>query len=509
MPVLGSLVKRAMQLSKRMNMQRHAPIHYQEKTLKKLLKKAANTEFGQHYRFDEILKSANPVASFQQQVPIHDYNKLYDEWWNRTLESEMNVCWPGKINYFALSSGTTGSPSKYIPVTKDMLRSMRRAGVRMFYNTTQFNFETSFYEKHMMMFGGSTILQQEDGYQAGDLSGINTGRLPMWVRHFYKPGTKISGLNDWNERIQQIAKEAPGWDIGIVAGIPSWIQLMLERVIEHNNLDNIHDIWPNFQVYVSGGVAFEPYKKGFKKLLGREIHYMDTYLASEGFIAMQSRLDEPGMGLITDNGMFYEFIPFNENNFKEGELISNPEVLTIDEVETNQEYALILTTCSGTWRYLIGDTVRFTNVEHGEIVITGRTKHFLSICGEHLSVGNMNEAVEMVEKELNIDIREFTVSGVELDDGKFAHKWYVGCEPYVPSEQIAQLLDAKLRAVNDDYSTERDSVLGMQVETITPHLFYEWFESRGKMGGQNKIPRVMKKDLFAEWEAFVKATVNN
>jgi hypothetical protein len=329
----------------------------------------------------------------------------------------------------------------------------------------------------------------------------------MWVRHFYKPGTKISGLNDWNERIQRIAEEAPKWDIGIVAGIPSWIQLMMERVIEHNNLDNIHEVWPNFQVYVSGGVAFEPYKNGFKKLLGKEIHYMDTYLASEGFIAMQSRLDEPGMGLITDNGLFYEFIPFNEENFNaEGELIANPDVLTIDEVVPNQDYALILTSCSGTWRYFIGDTVRFTDVKHGEIIITGRTKHFLSICGEHLSVGNMNEAIQLVEQELNITIREFTVSGIELDNGKFAHKWYIGCEPYVPADQLEKILDNKLRQVNDDYSTERDSVLGMKVETLSPHVFYEWYESKGKMGGQNKIPRVMKKDIFEEWEAFVKQT---
>ncbi len=508
MPILGTLVKRAMQLNKKMNTQRHAPIHYQEKILKRLLKKAVNTEFGQHYRFDEIVKSQDTIAAFQHEVPIHDYNKIHNEWWHRTLNSEENVCWPGKIKYFALSSGTTGSPSKYIPVTADMLRSIRRAGVRMFYNTTQFNFDTSFYEKHMMMLGGSTNLQRGEGFFAGDLSGINTGRLPMWVRHFYKPGTKISGLNDWDQRINLIAKEAPQWDIGIVAGVPSWIQLMMERVIEYNKLENIHEIWPNFQVYVSGGVAFEPYKKGFKKLLGKEIHYMDTYLASEGFIAMQSRLDEPGMELVTDNGLFFEFIPFNDKNFNaEGDLIDKPEALTIDQVVPNTDYALLLTTCSGTWRYLIGDTVRFTNVEHGEIVITGRTKHFLSICGEHLSVGNMNDAVQLVEQDLNISIREFTVSGIELDDGKFAHKWYIGCEPYLPAEQVKPILDKHLCELNDDYKTERKSVLGLEVETISPQLFYRWFESRGKMGGQNKVPRVMKKGLFAEWENFVKETV--
>jgi hypothetical protein len=355
-----------------------------------------------------------------------------------------------------------------------------------------------------MMFGGSTSLQQGDGYQAGDLSGINTGKLPLWVRRFYKPGVEISSMNDWNERIDKIAKEAPNWDIGIVAGIPSWIQLMMERVIEYNNLENIHDIWPNFQVYVSGGVAFEPYRKSFDKLLGKPIHYMDTYLASEGFIAIQSRLGTTSMALITDNGIFYEFIPFNEDNFKDGVVVNQPEVRTLKTVEEGVDYALVLSSCGGAWRYMIGDTVRFTDVNRGEIVVTGRTKHFLSICGEHLSVGNMNDAIKAVEEELDIEIKEFTVSGIELENGKFAHKWYIGTETGHSTEVLQAVLDKNICELNDDYITERASVLGMEVEIVPPNSFYNWFESKGKLGGQNKVPRVMKKDQFEEWEAFVK-----
>ena len=508
MPILGALVKRAMQLKKRINTPRYEPWVYQERTLKSLLRKASNTAFGTHYGFKEILKSDDFIAEFQKTVPVHDYNKIYKNWWHRTLNQEVNVCWPGKIKLFALSSGTTGAPSKHIPITQDMFRSIRRAGVRMFYNTTQFDFDTAFYEKHMMMFGGSTSLKQGEGYEAGDLSGINTGKLPTWVRRFYKPGVEISGMNDWKERIERIAVEAPNWDIGIVAGIPSWIQLMMERVIEKNNLNNIHEIWPNFQVYVSGGVAFEPYKKGFEKLLGKPIHYMDTYLASEGFIAIQNRLGTTSMAMIVDNGIFYEFIPFNEDNFKNGELVENPEVKTIKEVEEGVDYALVLSSCAGAWRYMIGDTVKFTDVKRGEIIISGRTKHFLSICGEHLSVGNMNDAIRLIEEELNVNIREFTVSGIELDEGKFAHKWYIGCEPYQSPEVIQGILDQKLRELNDDYATERDTVLGMKVEVVSPHLFYGWYESMGKIGGQNKIPRVMKKEQFAKWEDFVEQQSN-
>ncbi len=508
MPLIGAVVKRAMQLKKTVSKHRQPGIHYQKKALKRLLKKASNTEFGLHYDFKSILKSKDIISAFQQNIPIHNYDKLHDEWWYRSLKKEHNICWPGEVKLFALSSGTTGSASKHIPITSDMLRSIRRAGVRMFYNTTQFNLDTAFYEKDIMMFGGSTNLQEKEGVKAGDLSGINTSRLPMWVRRFYRPGTEISGLNDWNDRIEQIAKEAPNWDVGIVAGIPSWIQLMMERVIEYNNVDNIHDVWPNFQFYVSGGVAFKPYQKGFEKLLGRSIEYMDSYLASEGFIAIQSRIGTNGMEMILDNGIFYEFIPFNDTNFNAaGEVIGQPQTLTVEDLEEGVDYALILTSCSGAWRYLLGDMIQVVNKELCEIVITGRTKHFLSICGEHLSIGNMNDGIRLVEEELNVNIREYTVSGIELSEGKFAHKWYIGCESYLPAAQIQAVLDAKLRELNDDYSTERDAFLGMEVEIVTSNLFYDWFESKGKLGGQNKVPRVMKKELFEEWENFVQTKV--
>ena len=504
MPIVGKLVKRAMQVKKRVETPRKESMFYQHKILKNLIKKASQTEFGSHYLFSKILENKNVINSFQEKVPIHDYDKIYKEWWHRTINEESNICWPDKIKYFALSSGTTGSPSKYIPVTDEMIKSMRKAGVRMFYNTTQYDFDDSFYEKQMMMFGGSTNLQQKGGYKAGDLSGINAGRLPLWLRKFYKPGVKISGLNNWNDRIEQIAIEAPKWDIGIVMGIPSWIQLMMERVIEKNNLKHIHEIWPNFQVYVTGGVAFDPYRSGFEKLLGKPVHYMDTYLASEGFLAIQNRLNTNAMQLVYDNGIFFEFVPFNENNFDEdGKLKHNPRALTIDEVEENINYAIVITTCSGAWRYLIGDTVMFIDKEHCEIIITGRTKHFLSICGEHLSVGNMTDAMKMVEEELGINIREFTVSGAEKN-GRFHHKWYIGCqEPLISGDKIQPILDKKLCKINDDYATERSAMLGMEVVTVPNQLFYDWYESKGKLGGQNKIPRVMKAEQFADWEAFV------
>jgi hypothetical protein len=230
---------------------------------------------------------------------------------------------------------------------------------------------------------------------------------------------------------------------------------------------------------------------------------MDTYLASEGFIAYQDRPGTRGMRLLVRNGIFFEFVPFNADNFdEEGRLAGQPHALTLEEVQEDVDYALLISTCSGAWRYLIGDTVRFTNKERWEIIITGRTKHFLSICGEHLSVDNMNQGIQAVEEKLNVSIREFTVSPL-AQEGRYVHKWYIGCEPMADSTAVAPLLDERLKEVNDDYRTERGSLLQVQVQTLPADIFYQWQESKGKMGGQNKFPRVMKGRPFAEWEAFV------
>lgn len=341
----------------------------------------------------------------------------------------------------------------------------------------------------------------------GDLSGINASKVPMWLRPYYKPGVEISRINDWNQRIEEIAKQAADWDIGAIVGIPAWLQLMMEKIIEYHNLDHIHQIWPNLQVCVHGGVAFEPYKKGFEKILGRPLIYMDTYLASEGFLAYQSRPETNSMKLLLNNRIFFEFVPFNKDNFDSNNQIkANPEVLTVEEVEEGIDYALLISTCSGAWRYLIGDTIRFTNKEEMEIVITGRTKHFLSICGEHLSIENMNTGMRAVEEQLDINIREFTVAAVE-DGNFFAHQWYIGCEPQADATVVKKILDEQLKSINADYSTERSEVLGMEVEILPFQLFYDWQGQRGKMGGQNKFPRVMKPELFKEWQAFVNSQI--
>lgn len=510
MAIIGNTIKRGMQFRNKFRRENIPLSQHQTKTLKRLLKESTQTSFGKYYGFKEILKSDQIIQLFQDRVPFHDYDSMHDQWWHRSLNNEENVAWKGRVKYFALSSGTSGSPSKHIPITDDMLRSNKRAGVKMFFSLTQYDTDPALYAKGMMMLGGSTDLQSRGDYFVGDLSGINAKENPFWIRKMYKPGVKIAAINNWDERIKQIVKNAPAWDIGFIMGIPAWNQLMIEKIITHYKVDTIHDIWPNLKVYVHGGVSFEPYKKGFEKLMGKPMIYMDTYLASEGFLAFQARPETKAMALIPNNGIFFEFIPFNEQFFDEnGDLIGNPKALTIKEVQTGIDYAIIISTNAGAWRYLIGDTIRFTNLEKAEILITGRTKHFLSICGEHLSVENMQTAINAVEEKFDISIPEFTVSGVTSGQF-FAHKWYLGCNHSALDKQaVIAELDHQLKRTNDDYKTERDGTVlkDIQLEIVPTHTFVKWFAAKDKLGGQSKFPRVMKKDRFEEWENFVKTVL--
>lgn len=504
MTVAGKLVKKGISLVQQLDQSKPSPAQLQRRALQLLLKRAEKTAFGRHYGFEQALNAARPEEVFRERVPMHDYNRMFGEWWRRALAGEADVSWRGEVKHFALSSGTSEAASKYIPVTADMRRSMRQAALRMFSCLPKYGLPPSFYTREWLMIGGSASLQDLGHCYAGDLSGINASTPPMWIRRYYRPGTRIARISDWDERTEAIARMAPHWDVGVLTGLPSWVQLTLERVIEYHGLKHIHEIWPNLRIFVSGGIAFEPYRKSFEELLGHPLIYQDSYLASEGFIAFQARPGTSAMRLQLNNGLFFEFVPFNEENFdEEGQLRPNARALTIEEAEEGQDYALLLSTCSGAWRYLIGDTIRFADKGRCEILITGRTRHFLSICGEHLSVDNMNQAIRRTEGLLNARINEFTVSGVKADT-HFAHRWYIGCEPGIAHDILAKVLDEQLKAVNDDYAAERSAMLrAPQVNVISPKLFYEWQRHNGKMNGQSKFPRVMKGEQLAEWENFV------
>ena len=483
----------------------NSPKRQQMKVLKKLLKKAGRTQFGQRYRFDQILNSRHPGKKFQELVPVSDYSKIYANWWHKTLEGHTDVCWPGKINYFALSSGTSEAASKYIPITNDLMRGNRVVMVKQLLTLRNYeNLPVKSLGKGWLMLGGSTDLQKGPGYYSGDLSGITAKRVPFWFTPFYKPGKQIARTKDWHEKLEHIVREAPNWDIGFVVGVPAWIQMCMELVIERYKLNHIHEIWPNLAFFVHGGVSFEPYKHGFEKLLGRPLIYIETYLASEGFIAYQARQNAEGMKLVTSDHIFLEFVPFDEKNFDaDGQMIEHPEALLIHEVEEGKDYALLISTTAGAWRYLIGDTVRFLNKEHSEIIITGRTKHFLSLVGEHLSVDNMNKAIQLVSEELNISIPEYTVAG-EPHQNFFAHRWYIACDDKVDKELLCRKIDEHLKQLNDDYAVERSSALKeIHLEALPEKVFMDFMEHKGKVGGQHKFPRVLKGKMLEDWKSFL------
>ena len=478
----------------------------QLRVLKKLLKKARFTAFGQQYHFDQALLSKHPGKKFQELVPIHDYNKIYDEWWKQTLDGTPDVAWPGKIKYYALSSGTSEAASKYIPVTSDLLRSNMVNYLRQLISLVRYE-EANMraMTKGFLMLGGATDLKKgKAGWYAGDLSGILAKRRPFWFQTFYKPGGRIAAISDWNQKLQEIVEQAPNWDIGYLVGVPAWCQMLMEMVIERYKLNHIHEIWPNLSFFVHGGVAFEPYKKGFEKLLGKPIVYVENYLSSEGFIGFKTREQATGMRLILNNNIFFEFIPFDESNFDaEGNPYPEAAAKMIHEVEEGKEYALLMSTNAGAWRYLIGDTIRFTDIERSEIVITGRIKHFLSLTGEHLSVDNMNKAIELVSNELNISIPEYTVIGFPYQSF-FAHRWYVGTDDKVDAAVLRTKIDQHLRVLNDDYAIERDSALKeVFLEVLPEQKFLEFMAVKGKLGSQHKFPRVMKGKMLADWERFL------
>jgi hypothetical protein len=326
---------------------------------------------------------------------------------------------------------------------------------------------------------------------------------------FYKPGKKIAQEKDWDKKLNEIARKAPGWDVSILVGVPAWIQIMLERIIDYNDLENIHEIWPNLMCYVHSGVSYEPYRAGFKKLFGKKVVDIDTYLASEGFIAFADRPDTKGMRMLLSNGIYYEFVHFDEHHFDEnGDMLPGVRTYHIGEVEEGKPYALLLTTCAGAWRYLIGDVVQFTSKERSEIIIVGRTKHYLSLTGEHLSVDNMNRAIELVSEELGVDVREFTVAGIPYD-GLFAHQWYIGSDDKVDANLFREKLDQHLKELNDDYAIERTSALKeVFIDILPTETFIEWMRKQGKLGGQHKFPRVLKKQQLEDWLQFLNEKKN-
>ncbi|WP_339903371.1 GH3 auxin-responsive promoter family protein [uncultured Cyclobacterium sp.] len=505
MPVIGELIKKAIELGGKLSTE-DSPEKAQSKVLKHLLDTAKDTSFGKYYGFKKILDAKDTSQAFQEKVPYHDYDKIYKEWWNKIREGHEDITWPGINQYFAVSSGTT-SNSKYIPVTDEMIDSIRNTGIQQVVSLSKYDLPPDFFERQIMMLGSSTALKKNNDFLEGEISGISASQIPFWFQSFYKPGPEISAIEDWDQRIEEIAKNAKDWDIGSISGIPSWIELMMKRVIAYHGVSSIHEIWPNLSVYTPGGVAFEPHRKSFEKNLAHPLVYIDTYLASEGFLAFQNRPGTEAMALVLDNGIYFEFVPFESENMDEnGAVKPEAKALTIGEVEENKDYILLISTVSGAWRYMIGDTIAFTDKEKGEIKITGRTKFFLNVVGSQLGVHQMDKAMKAVQEKFNLTIPEYTVAAIE-EDGDYLHRWYLGKDSgNAEEEEVKDFLDAFLRENNKNYNVARNKALkSIDVKIVPLTTFIDYNEKQKKKGGQVKFPRVMKSKPFKEWETFVQS----
>ncbi len=482
----------------------------QKRVLIRLLSEAADTAFGRQYGFREILEQPDPVRAFQERVPLHDYDTMYDQWWSRARQDESDVCWPGQIPWFALSSGTSNATSKYIPVTPDIIKSMKKVSRRLFCDMAHFNLPADLFTKQMLMVGSCTNLTPEGNHWVGDMSGIIGLNRPFWLKKYYRPGREVTAIPEWEDRIEQITKEAPQWDIGFIVGNVAWVQMIFERIIERYGLRDIHEIWPNFALLVHGGIFFEPYRQTFEQLLGKPVQYVDSYMASEGFFAYQPGPESRLLRLVADAGIFYEFVPFNDRHFDEnGNLRPEARAIPLSEVEAGHQYALLLNTDAGAWRYLLGDTVQFDDVKQATFKVTGRVKHYLSVVGEHLSVDNMNTAIRHTDLLMGAGVKEFAVCAVQ-HGSHWAHQWYVSADnPYLNATEFAAQLDAHIMEINDDYRVERRYALKeVRVELLPHEVFYRWLEAQGKLNGQAKIPRVLKGAVQANWEDFVRKTMN-
>lgn len=498
MKFVGRLVKQSAAIEYKRSQKVSLTFDNQKEVLLKLIKKSKKTQFGLYHGFNNLVEEEDFITPFQKNVPIVTYEQFYESWLYKVLENTKNVILPGKIQYFALSSGTTGAPSKKIPVSKNTIRSFQKTSIKQISVLYQLDLPIEFYQKQVLVVGGSSKLEVVGEYFQGDLSGILKKHTKKIATPFTQPSKKISDIKDWYKKLEKIVEEAPKWDIGLIAGIPSWCVLLIEQVVKKYNLNTIHDIWPNLRVYIHGGVFIEPYMKRLERICDTPLFLFDTYLASEGYFAYQQDVNNKSMRLLLNNGIFYEFVPFTSEYFSEdGVLIDKYKAFTLEEVKEGVDYALIISTNAGLWRYSIGDTIQFTNVALREIKITGRTKQFLSLAGEHISLDNIQEAIDQTNKKLGVEIEEYTIFA---DKEHSRHSWSFG---YRGSEEISNVMksiDEALKVLNDDYASARKYTLKDPIgKFVDSSQFLVFLEKSGKLGAQNKFPRVMNEFQYESW----------
>nr|WP_067056066.1 GH3 auxin-responsive promoter family protein [Mucilaginibacter sp. L294] len=471
------------------------PNEVQEEWFEQLVAGAENTEWGKLYGY----KSIENLAQFKERVPIQNYDTL-KPYIERMLKGEQNVLWPSEIRWFAKSSGTTSDRSKFIPVSEESLEECHFKGGKDML-TLYFNNRPNariFTGKSLTLGGSHQVGQLNADTFFGDLSAVIMKNLPLWAEFCRTPHLDIALLENFEEKIEKMAYATKDVNVTSISGVPTWNLLLFKRILEITGKKNLLEVWPNLELYFHGAVNFTPYREQFKKLIPNDdMYYLETYNASEGFFGIQDT-EEPGdMLLMLDYGIFYEFLPLEHLHDE------NPKTLTLDEVELNRNYALIITTNAGLWRYMIGDTIRFSSLSPFRIQITGRTKHFINAFGEELIIDNAERALAEACSQTGAIIRDYTAAPIYFNDKECgAHEWLIEFEKRPAEfERFVDLLDETLRRVNSDYDAKRFKDMALrrpQVRVVAQNTFFNWMKEKGKIGGQHKVPRLANNREYVD-----------
>jgi len=470
------------------------PNEVQEEWLHDLIATAQATEWGKRYDYESI----STPKTFKERVPIQTYDTL-KPYIERMLNGEQNILWPSTIKWFAKSSGTTSDRSKFIPVSQEALEDCHYTGGKDLISIYCHNRpDNNVFEGKGLVLGGSHQINALGKTSSGDLSAIIVQNLPFWAEYHRFPDIELTLNPNFEEKIEKIANLSLKENITSLSGVPTWNVVLAKRILEISGKSNLLEIWPNLEFYFHGGVSFKPYREQFKQLIPSEnMYYMENYNASEGYFAIQDLPDSDEMLLMLDYGIYYEFLPM-ENLFDE-----HPKTLDLSEVELGKNYAIIISTNAGLWRYMIGDTVKFTNLSPYRIQVSGRTKQYINTFGEELIVDNAEDAIRAACKETGAIVKDFTAGPVYFQDNEAgAHEWIVEFEKYPDNvSYFFKVMDNTLRQINSDYDAKRFNNLALKdpiVHVAEEGLFYNWMKERGKLGGQNKVPRLSNDRVFID-----------
>lgn len=467
----------------------------QERVMNRLVREAAQTEWGHAHHFENI----KTYEQFAKAMPVNTYEELKDSI-DRMRHGEKDILWPGQVRWYAKSSGTTNDKSKFIPVSKEGLKDIHYAGgtdaVALYLKQ---NPQSRMFSGKGLILGGSHASNYNlPNSLVGDLSAILIENINPLVNFVRVPGKSVALLSDFEVKRDRIARETINKNITNLSGVPSWMLSVLNRVMEISGKKYLNEVWPNLEVFFHGGVAFTPYREQYKQLIANpDMHYMETYNASEGFFGLQSDLSDPAMELMIDYGVFYEFIPMDELDN------SNPTVVPLTGVEVGKNYAMVISSSCGLWRYLIGDTIKFTQKDPYKFIISGRTKHFINAFGEELIVDNAEKGLAKACEETGAQVSDYTAAPIFMDaHAKCRHQWLVEFSVEPDSlEKFAHVLDSYLQEINSDYEAKRYKDITLQpLELVKarPNLFNDWLKAKGKLGGQHKVPRLSNSRQYIE-----------